>query len=197
MDAAEVLATGVVAIVSGGVGAWLNHVIGASERREQRKAEDQRAAQTRIREFRLGQLDDTADYCLDALDTIKALTAPPPVPLKFPPPRATDVYLFADADLLERFSWVVEQAEIGIFPGPRSDQLELDTLRGQVRRTWTIQRERLLRNQGLNRLSQEVADPVFDRVVAAREAILGGRADRTWCPSPPQMTASTPGSPPS
>lgn len=189
MDAAEILATGIVtagaAVVSGGVAAWLAHRFGRSERREQQETDDQRATQARIRDFRLAQLDDTVNYCLDALERIKSLTEPLSVPPTFTPPRGTDIYLLADSDLLLRFTWAVEQAEKGLLPTSRADQLQLDTLRGEVRRTWVKQRERLLRDEDPVRLTTDTADTVFDRVVVAREAVLTGQLDRTWRHRPP------------
>jgi hypothetical protein len=184
MDAMEILATGAVAVASGGLGAWINHVIGAKERREGRLADEERDRLARLRAFRLEQVDAILNYCVDSLDKIKAATARPPAPLTFAPPMAARTGLIADVDTLERYSWAVDQAEQGILPTSVVDLDGLDGLRGEFRRLWKTQHERVLRDQEPEELPRDEGDPVMDRVAAARDAIRDGRAARVWRPRP-------------
>ncbi len=167
MDAIEILATGAVAVASGGFGAWINHVIGAKERREIRLADEERDRLARLRAFRLEAVDAILTHCVDSLDKIKAATAGPPAPLTFAPPMAARTGLIADVDTLERYTWASEQAQLGILPTSVVDQDGLDGLRGDLRRLWRTQHERVLRDQEPEELPRDEGDPVLDRVTAA------------------------------
>jgi len=180
VDAMEILATGAVAVASGGLGAWINHVIGSKERREHRLADEERDRLARLRAFRSEQVDAILNHCVDSLDKIKAATARPPTPLTSAPPLAARTALIADVDILERYAWAVEQAQQGILPASVVDQDGLEGLRGDLRRLWRTQHERVLRDQEPEELPRDKGDPVLDRVAAARDATRDGRAAPAW-----------------
>jgi hypothetical protein len=130
--------------------------------------------------FRSQQVDAILNHCVDSLDKIKAATVRPPTPLTSAPPLAARAGLIADVDTFERYTWAVEQAQQGILPTSVVDQDGLDGLRGDLRRLWRTQHERVLRDQEPEELPRDEGPPVLDRVTAARDAIRDGRAASAW-----------------